>query len=606
MRAPGFLPSFGDGMARFLDRPRNLRLSGAVPPGRVRPTHMRRLAPLALASALAALALALPVTASATFIPGPNGKIVFASGRPNSDVPMPMNGDDANARLWVVDWPGGTPVQLTTGTPNVQHRHPNWSPDHSKVVYAAGTAFSGTYAIRIFDLATGIDSLFAPAAAMQDRPSWSPDGTRIAYGSGGKIMVKGVAAGSTAVPVSTGTTDERPVWSPDGNTLYFNRGTAGNRDLWKLSPVAPGATETPILDAGTDDWQPALSPDGTRLCFLRGPQNDGADLYTIGIDGTNEGPLATTGPGAGTGELNCVWAPDGSRILYTLGAFGAGDLATRNPFGGDFTPLTGFNFGNSHFDGNADWATNFSAVCDDKNLSVGVNQFLVIPIRCVDPDHANSTIAPPTPVPIEKDDITVGTPGHGNLGGLSDDLKLVYTPAKDFRGTDTFTYTGNDGTSEGKPATVTINVGTAGGGGGPSNAARKATVSRIALSAKRWRRGRGLPKLARVRVGTTISFRLDVAANVRLGFERKTKGRRAGRRCVKPTPRNRRKRACARFVSKGRTSSFVAQDGLNRVRFQGRLSRSKRLALGTYRVVVNTSNAAGRSKRNGPTFTIVR
>jgi hypothetical protein len=46
--------------------------------------------------------------------------------------------------------------------------------------------------------------------------------------------------------------------------------------------------------------------------------------------------------------------------------------------------------------------------------------------------------------------------------------------------------------------------------------------------------------------------------------------------------------------------------GTSRVRFQGRLSRSRRLALGRYRVVVNTHDAAGnRSKRNGPTFTIV-
>jgi Tol biopolymer transport system component len=562
---------------------------------------MRRLAPLALTSALAALALALPGTASATALPGANGKIVFASGRANSDAPAPANGDDNNARLWVVDWPSGTPVQLTTATVGTQDRHPNWSPDHTKVVYANGAPFSPTahYELRLKDLVTGSQTTFVAAADGQDRPTFSPDGTKVAYGSGGSIWVKGIAPGSTPVQITNGTNDQRAVWSPDGNTLYFNRGAPGARDLMKVTPVAPGGTVTPVLDTGGDDWQPAVSPDGTRLCFLRGPQNDNADLFTIGVDGNNEGPLATT---TSVGDLNCVWSPDGTRILYTQGAFGAGELAIRNPFGGDFTLLNSFNVTN-HFDGNADWATNFSPVCDNKSASIGVNQFVVIQLGCADPDHTDSTIAAPTRVPLERDGVTVNKPGRGNVGGLAEDLKIVYTPPKDFKGTDTFTYSGNDGTSEGKPATVTIKVGT--GGGGPGTAARVAKVSRIKLSAKRFRRGPRLPSISKVRVGTTISFNLDTAANVTLSFQRKTVGRRAGSRCVKLTPRNRGKRPCTRFVSKGRTRSLLGKVGLNRVRFQGRLTSSKRLALGTYRVVVNTSNAAGRSKRTGPTFTIV-
>jgi Tol biopolymer transport system component len=185
---------------------------------------MRRLAPLALTSALAALALALPSTASATALPGANGKIVFASGRQNSDDPSPP-ATDANARLWVVDWPGGTPVQVTSHTTTTQDRHPNWSPDHTKIVYATGTAFSGTYELRIRDLVAGTDTPFVAAAAGQDRPTFSPDGTKVAYGNGAGLFVKGIAPGSLPVQITNVATDQRAVWSPDGNTLYFNRGT---------------------------------------------------------------------------------------------------------------------------------------------------------------------------------------------------------------------------------------------------------------------------------------------------------------------------------------------------------------------------------------------
>src|SRR5205085_10537227 len=104
---------------------------------------------------LAALGLvAIPGTASAVTIPGPNGKIVFASGRASSGIPSPDPGD-GDARIWVADYPSGTPQQVTTLPANTQHRHPDWAPDHSKIVYAAGTKFSGNYALWIVVLRTG-------------------------------------------------------------------------------------------------------------------------------------------------------------------------------------------------------------------------------------------------------------------------------------------------------------------------------------------------------------------------------------------------------------------------------------------------------------------
>src|SRR6185503_9372728 len=97
---------------------------------------MRR---LALTSLLTVLVLAaIAGDASATSVPGPNGKIVFTSGRANSDFPNPGAGIDNNARLWVADFPGGAPVQVTSTSANVQDRHPSWSPDHTKIVYAEG------------------------------------------------------------------------------------------------------------------------------------------------------------------------------------------------------------------------------------------------------------------------------------------------------------------------------------------------------------------------------------------------------------------------------------------------------------------------------------
>lgn len=555
---------------------------------------------LTIGSLVLVLLGALPAVASATFIPGPAGKIAFASGRANSEVPSPADNNDDKAKIWVVDYPFGTPVQATTLPANTQHRHPNWSPDHTRLVYAAGVAFSGTYALWIHDFRTGEETQFVPAAEKQDRPSWSPDGETIAYGALGDLWVKSVDGGAAVNLTNTaGTTEERPVWSPDGNTLYYNRGNAGDRDLYKLSPVSPGSLQVPIEIGATDDWQPALSPDGDTLCFLRGAQSDAADLYTIGANGGTAQPFATTG---GLGDLNCVWSPDGTKILYTLGAFSGGDLITRNVNGSSPSLLSGLNVA-KHFDGNADWATNFSPTCEDRKASIPVNGFVTIGFSCTDPDNGPGKEAP-HPESIGDSFLEVVTPpAHGNLSGLSEG-KVIYTPNKDFKGTDTFTYTGSDSVSDADPATVTIQVGQEQGGGGADKTAPK--ITNVKVSAKRWLAGGKLASLARLPVGTTISFRLSEAARSTVVFQRAQPGRRFGGKCAKPTAANRDGKACVRYVSAGQLSPFAGKAGANKVKFQGRLSRARSLAAGTYRVVIRARDAAGNAaKKNGPSFTIV-
>ena len=132
-------------------------------------------------------------------------------------------------------------------------------------------------------------------------------------------------------------------------------------------------------------------------------------------------------------------------------------------------------------------------------------------------------------------------------------------------------------------------------------------VSQITLSRKTWRRGSALPSAARAKVGTTIGFSLDEAGTATISFARARSGRRVGGRCVKPTRANRSRRRCTRFAAAG-SFHLPAKLGANRVRFQGRLDATRRLALGSYRVSVSAKDAAGNASqpRIGPTFRIVR
>jgi hypothetical protein len=103
---------------------------------------VRRLAAAAAVAVASLMALAAPAGA---ILPGPNGKIVFTSGRNDGATIL----DDAHAQLWIAAKPGATPVRVTADT-TIQHRHASWSPDRTKLVYSAGTP--PDYDIWILDL----------------------------------------------------------------------------------------------------------------------------------------------------------------------------------------------------------------------------------------------------------------------------------------------------------------------------------------------------------------------------------------------------------------------------------------------------------------------
>ena len=123
------------------------------------------------------------------------------------------------------------------------------------------------------------------------------------------------------------------------------------------------------------------------------------------------------------------------------------------------------------------------------------------------------------------------------------------------------------------------------------------SVSNAAQSNHVWREGKALAGFARKRklppVGTTFSFTLNVPASVSLVFTQQLGGRRVKGKCVAQTKKNRRNRACRRTVTRG-TLVFTGHAGTNKVSFQGRMSQSKKLGLGSYMLAITATNAAGR------------
>jgi hypothetical protein len=550
---------------------------------------VRRLATVALASVAVVLALAAPAGA---ILPGPNGKIVFTSGRDDGTTVL----SDAKAQLWIAAKPGATPVRVTADT-SIQHRHASWSPDRTKLVYSAGPP--PDYDIWILDLTQPISpgtnprNITQTPGTQEDRPSWSPDGTRVAYQS--KLLSSPLPQViitervtdpmfTTVLTQPTGKGDAgKPVWTNDSKTLYYSlvvnpSATPVDDDIYR-QPADGTGTATPVITGPTDDYQPALSPDGRSLCYTSGAFGTmAAKVERASTTGTNITEIANSG----IGDYNCAWSPDGTKIAYVEGTFTNGSLMFKNSDGTgtgiDLVPNVA-----ARFDGNPEWTRNPAPNCQSRSLRISPNATAIVPLACVDP-------------PPERDPVTLAIatpPGHGTLGAISQGA-VTYTPNPGFEGIDQFTFTGNDGTSDSPPASILITV------AGPPP-----TISGLRVNPTRWRLGSRLPHVSRAPVGTRISFTLSKPARVSLTFDRVATGRRVRGRCVKPSRSNRTKPHCT-LVLKSTAMLVNGHRGTNVISFQGRLTARTRLALGDYRLTVGASDSVGgRARPRQATFTIV-
>jgi hypothetical protein len=84
-------------------------------------------------------------------------------------------------------------------------------------------------------------------------------------------------------------------------------------------------------------------------------------------------------------------------------------------------------------------------------------------------------------------------------------------------------------------------------------------------------------------------------------------GRTVQHRCVAPTQHNRHRPRCTRTVAAG-TLTFTARRGPNKARFDGRISTTKKLRPGRYRLVITATDTADgqQSASESLSFTIVR
>jgi Tol biopolymer transport system component len=215
-------------------------------------------------------------------------------------------------------------------------------------------------------------------------PSWSPDGQFIAF-VGSSVLVQPLSGGTAVELPGCLPSGNRPVWSRDGSRLLClsdeGRLSTVQRDGSNQRFVSPengirviSASFLPdggiflfaeVQGEGFEAFRAAVdgsdltrlftlseditfsektvipSPDGQSVAYVLGFLP--ADLYVAGIDGTNAQVVASSTAGMST-QTAPVWAPDGSRIAFSVGeAAQLSELWMVDPDGTDLiqAPLPG-------------------------------------------------------------------------------------------------------------------------------------------------------------------------------------------------------------------------------------------------------------------------
>jgi TolB protein len=210
--------------------------------------------------------------------------------------------------LWVMDWDGGNPKQLTKH--GAIALAPAWSPDGRRMVF---TSFlRGTPALFVLTPQEGYLRMLWDRGGVNSSASFSPDGSRVAFASSEDgntdIYVVEVDGGTPRRLTSARGIDTQPAWAPNGRQIAFTSTRSGNPQIYLMD--ADGSNVRRLSFDGSFFDEATWSGEGTRLACTTKVGN----RFQIATIDTVTGEQRVI-PGPGNNESPC-FSPDGSMLAF--------------------------------------------------------------------------------------------------------------------------------------------------------------------------------------------------------------------------------------------------------------------------------------------------
>jgi len=428
---------------------------------------------------------------------------------------------DINGRsdIFVFDRDTSTNERLTSGS-SLDSLDPSISSDGQFVAFEArprdGSLFDNIAATRIFvhDRNTTTTQVLTPENTASLNPSISGDGRLIAFESTATNLAEGdnnnqtsdiflydrdtdtielLTAGGNGDSVTPAiSADGRFVaFSSQANNLVANDAVGEVFDIFVYDRLT-GTTEGLTRGANNDSLEPAISADGQFVAFESHasnlanvpneiPNRSATDRDVFVHDRSSNTTTSLT-PRQDTVAFGSVSiSADGMLVVFAVDFFGnRGDLLPEGNADGVFVHNQATNTTELLTQG-ADETSNATAISGDGRVIAfsslalnlvndGINNVrdVIVSVSNDSPraDSISATTNEDTPLALtitasdpDADVLTfevLTPPANGELTGTAPDL--LYTPAIDFFGTDSFTFSANDGNGSSEPATVSITV----------------------------------------------------------------------------------------------------------------------------------------------------
>lgn len=149
-------------------------------------------------------------------------------------------------------------------------------------------------------------------------PAWSPDGTKLVFASdesGNSEIYMINADGSGRAQLTNNKVEDRdPSFAPDGSKIVYASDPTGKKSLQIFTLDVKTNKTTQLTTSTNDNYSPVYSPDGAQIAFISS-RDRFPKVYLMDADGKNQ-KLPPFLPASESTSRDPSWSADGKYIVF--------------------------------------------------------------------------------------------------------------------------------------------------------------------------------------------------------------------------------------------------------------------------------------------------